>query len=126
MFRVMVSLSLAAAEESEAYRETQTDPLSGIKHTQLESRCTENICSEARIYCYKSLYPQRRMTFYLPLNLHTEPTDATVSLTQVCDLQRDLYGDLQRGHRAGGGAAAALLQSCESDLDRGGGTSWSG
>lgn len=42
-----------------------------------------------------------------------------MSLTQVCDLQRDLYGNLQRGHRGGGGAAAALLQSGESDLERG-------
>lgn len=51
-------------------------------------------------------------------------------LTQVRDLQRDLYWDLQRRHRAGGGAAAAtatFLQSRESDLEgRGGGTSRSG
>lgn len=41
----------------------------------------------------------------------------------MCDLQRDLDGDLQRRHRAGGGTAgaAALLQSRESDLERGGG-----
>lgn len=45
-----------------------------------------------------------------------------VSLTQVCDLQRDLHRNLQRGHRAGGGAAAVavLVQSGEPDLKRGG------
>ena len=92
VFRVMVSLSLAAAEESAAGRETNK--------TQSET----NIC---RCFSY----------FYCCCYCD----DTHVSLTQMCDLQRDLDGDLQRRHRAGGGAAAALLQSGEADLERGGG-----
>lgn len=49
-------------------------------------------------------------------------------LTNVCDLQWDLDGDLQRRHRAGGGTAAAraLLQTGESDLEGRGGRGGAG
>lgn len=42
---------------------------------------------------------------------------ASLVLTQVSDLQRDLDGNLQGGHRAGGGAAA-LLHPRQSYLKR--------
>lgn len=82
----MVSLSLAAAEESDAGTPTLTKMYSMINGGHPVARASA-----------------------VPASL--------LLLTQVSDLQRDLDGNLQGSHRAGG-RAAALLHSRQSDLQR--------